>query len=143
MKNLGYESGIQAGVYTKVIDIDGDISKRIVVSRDLKKNNAIVDFFVSNIADFDAFDVLHYLKRGERLDLAWESSCSVDTNSCSEVAIYTYDVVKLGCVPSAIASLFAKRIESGKQGNIKMKIKNINSMSTKGAIEVRSVINLD
>ncbi len=141
MKNLGYESAIKTGVYTKVIDIDGDISKRIVVARDFEKNNAIIDFFVSDIANSDAFDILHYLKRGERLDLAWESSCSLDGGS--DVAIYTYDVVKLGYVPSAIASLFSSRIEGGNQNNIKMKIRNINSTSTKSAIEVRSVINLD
>ncbi len=140
MKNLGYESSIETGVYTKVIDIDGDITKRIVIARDFEKNNAIVDFFVSGIANSDAFDVLHYLRRGERLDVACETGSSFDSR---EVAIYTYDVVKLGYVPPAIASLFTTRIESGIKNNIKIKIKNINSRSIKGAIEVRSVINLD
>ncbi len=135
MKNLDYKSNIQTGVYTKVINMESDLTKRIIISRNFEKNNAVLDFFVSDIANSDAFDVLHYLKKGEKLEIAKESS----NNS---VAIYTYDVVKLGYIPSNIASLFSNRIESGRKDNIHLRIKKINSLSTKGAIEVRSIIDL-
>ncbi len=135
MKNLDYKSGVLTGVYTKIINVDSDPATRVIVSRDFDKNNTMLDFFVSDVDDSDGLDFLHFLKRGEDLTVVQECSRAV--------AIYTYDVVKLGYVPSSIAHLFAKRIESSNKDDIKVKIKKVNSGRIKSSIEVRSIFNLD
>lgn len=119
--------------------MDDDLSKRIIVSRNFDKNNITLDFYVSDVDKSDGFEFLYFLKMGEELSVVQENANSLYNNT---LAVYTYDVVKLGYVPQTIAPLLSKKIENSNKNSMKMKIKKINNRCTKKTIEVRSTIDL-